>query len=252
MAQDWLSPELSTASAKNQMAFQERMSNTAHQREVADLKAAGLNPVLSAHGQGASTPSGAEGDYSDPSGQILQLATSAINTTAKSVKNTEKAIETLNKTYGFESSFLGNMDINKFVSEAIRDYQKPSNTSASEVKPINVADLLGRLYVSYVNGTAVPLSNGKKNTSNNLFGNSVYNLIDPFVPKGVAKEMASVGNALNINIGATLNSIDKQKNNLLLPLTLAATAKGIVKNSWNSSPVGKKTPIKSTGAQGGR
>lgn len=80
-----------------QMAFQREMSGTAHQREVRDLRKAGLNPILSSKYGGASTPTGAMPVLHNPLANLSIAKMIADVQQTKELTSTEKTKQAVNK-----------------------------------------------------------------------------------------------------------------------------------------------------------
>ena len=78
--------------AQRQRDFQERMSSTAYQRAVEDMKLAGINPMLAYMQGGASSPGGAQAQISDVAGPAVSSAMHAKRLTQE-LRNMKAVLE---------------------------------------------------------------------------------------------------------------------------------------------------------------
>lgn len=133
----------SQSSVREQMAFQERMSNSQYQRAMIDMEKAGLNPILAYSQGGAGTPSGSSASYDNSLG-----------------RGVSSALESRRARREFEA-VDSQIDLNRAMEAYNREQAKYSASAAqlnrqnTEIAKWETKSARNRAYASDVNGKAI-------------------------------------------------------------------------------------------------
>lgn len=146
--------DYNSAEARKNRDWQERMSNTAHQREVRDLIAAGLNPVLSVTGgSGSAVTSGATASTSSPNGSMGSVDTSGTGAVAGLLSSFLSSMMSLEATRVSAQSNQAVADkytaMSKYTSELQAQTQlDTANIQAAATRYVSDQSLAGTKYAS--------------------------------------------------------------------------------------------------------
>lgn len=137
---------------QRQFNYQERMADTAHQREMKDLRNAGLNPILTATGgQGATTPSGASGQ-----GSNVNLGEGMMNAISTAIQAKKAGSETnlMDEQAKTEETKRENFEANTAIERLKAVGQQIDNMNLPEKYKREFQEMASRTTLNYASADA--------------------------------------------------------------------------------------------------
>lgn len=121
------------AISKEQMAFQERMSNSAYQRATADMKKAGINPMLAYSQGGATTPGGAGLPVANVGAAAVEGASKGVSS-AKEASTMQAQIDNLKQDTALKSASVKSAEAQAVQALASADLASQNSATTAAMR----------------------------------------------------------------------------------------------------------------------